>query len=157
MSKKSDTIESGKRFKQILDWYSEGYSRPEMIQFASEKWKISTRAVDAYIHKATKFVEETNSVSNEEVARLIYLNQWRLYRTSLEVVIEKDKGKEEFYAKTPNLGTARMILMDMAKMRGLVDSKADKDKEAPKDSPASKLTDTQLEAALEALKCSQKS
>ena len=58
MAKKATNAESSRRTNAVYGLLSQGYSRQQIIQYASEKWDIRVAQTDAYIAKARKLLEE---------------------------------------------------------------------------------------------------
>jgi len=80
------------------------YTRKQIIQNVSEPWNISERQIDFYIRRATNVILEMNKNTIEQNQATILSAQAALFRTCI---------------KEKNASTARQILMDMAKIRGL--------------------------------------
>ena len=102
-SKKSTKAEIDQRLTEIQELLLDGHTRHKILQYGS-KWKVSNRTVDEYIAQATALLKEINQASVQDNLAIITANQWKLYRSSV---------------KDGNLATARQILMDLAKLRGL--------------------------------------
>jgi len=92
------------RVTEIQRYLLNGYTRSYIIQFAEKKWKLAPRTVDDYIARATASIREINGVEREDNLATIVTNQWDMFRAA------RDTGQIE---------SARKILMDIAKLRGL--------------------------------------
>jgi len=69
---KSDNIELSKRIETIFDLICKGYSRIEIILYASREtdWNVSDRQVYTYIDRAlTRYVEESKVVKEAELGK----------------------------------------------------------------------------------------
>ncbi len=102
--------ESKRRLRAVVEWYSLGYTISQIIHMATD-WDISRRALEEYMSKAREQIAEQNRPIMQESANLILANQWHLYRTCV--------------AKNPNAAIARNILMDIAKLSGLLAVRAE--------------------------------
>ncbi len=112
MGKKSTKIIVQLRVKQVLEWYLTGNNRSDILHLAAENnWGLSERSMDEYLQRARIIVAENNRGSIKEIADKIVGTQWDLYKRC----ITEKKTQYGTYAEN---GTARAILMDIAKLTG---------------------------------------
>lgn len=116
------------RIKSVQKLLLRGHTRSYLLEYGADKWQIGDRQVDEYIKIATDEIDEINKNSAEHNLALITSNLWKLYRRQLK--------------KEP--GSARGILLDIAKLRGL--DRIDINLHVER--PLKDLSDDQLTAAL---------
>jgi len=61
--KRSTKVTVLQRIKEVTSMLIKGYSREDILQFASKKWKVSDRQIDDYISKAK--TELTDSIKKD--------------------------------------------------------------------------------------------
>lgn len=118
------------RVRQIKEWILLGYIRSEILQYAST-WKLSDRMVDDYISKAREEIREVNKLETKDMLDELIASQKVLYRAAIAM---KD------------LKTARQLLMDMAKLRGLDQTTVNVN--VQRDEDLMKMSDEQLDSIL---------
>lgn len=91
------------RVEAVCELLLNGYTRAYILDYAEDHWKVAERQVDEYIALATLKIEEITTNSAENCLAIITSNLWSLYR--------------RWVKREP--GNARMILLDLAKLRGL--------------------------------------
>ncbi len=89
MAKKSTNYEIIRRVKLVIDLILDGLSRYEIVQYGSEKWKITNRQVDDYIAYATKRIDRMAEKAEQKAFNRIRVRLERQYRRS----IQKDDGR----------------------------------------------------------------
>lgn len=100
---KATQAELSVRLEQVTELLLDGHSRTHIQRASAEAWGLSTRQIDEYIRLATEEIEEINQASIEKHLALITRNLWSIYRST----------------RATEPSTARMALMDIAKLRGL--------------------------------------
>jgi hypothetical protein len=82
---KIDKVESAQRTNQVFTMLVNGASTSEVLQYASEKWQLTGRAVYNYVQKANKLIEKQAETkrSTEMGKAMARLNN--LYKSALKV------------------------------------------------------------------------
>lgn len=122
-------VELARRVQLVKELLLDGYTRSHIIRELQKTAKISGRAVDQYIHDASEEILEINKSSAESNLSVISSALWKLYRKSVATFDNK---------------TARQILMDIARLRGLDEQTVN----LKIDRPATELSDEELSAGL---------
>lgn len=101
--KDSTHMQTDLRVVEVRDFILLGHTRTEILRLTS-KWRVSERMIDHYIATARKEIQEVNNLTLEENLSQIVNSLWILFRAE----IAKSDTK-----------AARLVLMDIAKVRGL--------------------------------------
>lgn len=82
---KIDKVESAQRTNQVFTMLVNGASTSEVLQYASEKWQLTGRAVYNYVQKANKLIEKQAETerSAEMGKAMARLNS--LYKSGMKV------------------------------------------------------------------------
>lgn len=103
-TKKPTTAERDNRITKVYKLLLDGSSRPEIMEYCSKNWGLQRAATDNLIQEATKQIQsDLESVRPSALASTIK-KQRDLYQQALVM---------------NNLGVARQVLMDTAKLLGL--------------------------------------
>jgi len=101
--KRSSQVRLEHRVTEVQKALLNGHTRSAILeQFKS--WEVSDRQIDTYIKQATDNIREINGIRREDNLATIVSNQWELFRS-----LKNDN----------QLGEARKVLMDIARLRGL--------------------------------------
>lgn len=101
---KCDKSETNQRVTEIVGLKTQGYTRHYILQYATNKWKISEARVDQLIGMATVQLKELNALTVQDNMAIITHGLWDAYRQ----------------AKTAsNITEQHKILMSIAKLKGL--------------------------------------
>lgn len=102
MKKPTDALLE-ERVTEVQKYLLNGYTRDYILK-ATKAWNVTSRTIDNYIKAATDIIREINVSEREDNLAMIVQNQWEVFRA----------------CKTANnIGEARKVLMDIAKLRGL--------------------------------------
>jgi hypothetical protein len=104
MAKKATKAEDDLRVKECLKLQLQGYTRPDIHEYASKKWNLSRGAIDTIVNKATERLKEVNKTSIEETLATVTSNYWQLYRDA---------------RKQGQLATAKSVLDQICRIKGI--------------------------------------
>jgi hypothetical protein len=104
MAKKATEAEMQIRIKECVKLLLQGYSRPDIYEYGTEKWGIGRGPIDIAIARATERIKEANSASIQQNLAVISTNYWQLYR-------EARASKQ--------IGLAAQILAQIARIKGV--------------------------------------
>jgi hypothetical protein len=103
---KAPTSERDNRVNHCLEWLMDGYTRKMALREGSQMWGVCTRTVDDYFSDAQDVLQK-----HYEAKRSRLLST---YVARLDDMYEKTAHLKEDYS------TARQIVMDQAKLAGLL-------------------------------------
>ncbi len=127
--KRSTIFEVNQRVKTFIDLLSKGHTRSYLVRYASENYKVTSRQADDYIAKATKELLEINEQSLELIKARLAKRQWGL--------VQKASDQND-------LQVERAVVMDIAKLNGLLTSSVDITVQSKRDPELQSLSDEEL-------------
>lgn len=103
MGNRSTSSEVENRVSEVCVLLLEGKTRTQILKKCA-KWKTTNRQIDSYIAEAKAEIREINEITREDALAFVSSNLVDIYlRAKLD----------------GNIGEARKILMDFAKVKGL--------------------------------------
>lgn len=127
---KSTKVEIIQRVREVQTHLLQGYTRNDILQYGS-KWKVSDRQIDDYIAAARKNIKEVSQAGLENDLAIILSAMWETFRRAVS---------------QNNVGEQRQILMAIAKLKGMDETRVNHVIEDKRE--LSNLSDTELDAIL---------
>jgi hypothetical protein len=104
MGNKATNAEAEQRVKIIAQLLLDGYPRPEILEYCSEKMGLRRAQTDNMISRATKRIKAINEIEVDQLIANVTSNYWGLFREA---------------RKKKNVAVAAQILGQISKLKGI--------------------------------------